>query len=265
MRKHFGMALLLAAGLISGGGAKAQDKTGIILMHGKAGSPEHLRNLAADLTHAGYLVVTPEMPWSKARGYDETLQEAHGDIGNLIAGLKKQGAARIVIAGHSMGANMAMGYAATHGDVAAVMAIGPGQTVESENFRKALGESVARARTMIAEGKGATRVTFADLHLAKIVTAETTAPIYLSYFDPEGLANMPEMAKRIGVPLLWVVGTLDKNMLDRGRAYAFDHVPANPLNRYAEVHADHMGTPDAASPMILEWLEMLSSRTRPVR
>jgi len=248
------MIALLALLPALAAGAQAEEKVGIVLMHGKNGSPEHVKSLSDDLVAAGYLVVTPDMPWSRARGYDRTLEEAHVEIDVWVEALRQMGAARIAVGGHSMGANMAMGYAATHPGLAAVMAIGPGQTVEASKFRDALGSSLAQAKALVAEGRGGEPVAFSDLHLGKVIQANTTPRAYASYFDPAGLASMPAIAPRIDAPFLWVVGTRDKNMLERGRAYAFDRVPAKPANRYAEVDADHMGTPDAARRVVVEWL-----------
>lgn len=234
--------------------AQAAEKVGIVLMHGKRGTPEHVQILADDLRHDGYLVVTPDMPWSKDRAYDRTLEDAHKEIDQAFAALRAQGATRLVVAGHSMGANMAIGYAATHPDIDAVMALGPGQTVESPLFVEKLGASVSEAKALINDGKGDTPATFADLHLGKTSTVEVTPRIYLSYFDPDGLANMPKTAAKISVPFLWTVGNQDKNMLDRGPGYAFQRSGGNPLNRYAIVQSDHMGTPTASNLVVLEWL-----------
>lgn len=245
-------AVVLVVGSTS---ALAADKVGVVLMHGKKGTAEHMQLLAADLRDHGYLAVTPDMPWSQSRAYDRPLDEAHREIDNLVELLRLQGAARIVIAGHSMGANMALGYAATHEGLDAVMALGPGQTVESPSFDAALGASISKARHLVAEGHAEAPSDFADLHLGKVKTASTTARIYLSYFDPVGLANMPQTIRRISTPLLWTVGDQDKNMLDRGPSYAFDRAKLNRLNRYAVVHADHMGTPDASREVVLGWLD----------
>lgn len=246
------IAVFLMVGSVS---ASAADKVGVLLMHGKKGAAEHMQALAADLRNHGYLAVTPNMPWSGSRAYDRPLDEAHREIDALVELLRLEGATRIVVAGHSMGANMALGYAATHEGLDAVMALGPGQTVESPAFAAALGGSVGQAKQRVADGHADAASDFADLHLGKVKTANTTARIYLSYFDPAGLANMPQTAPRIAVPLLWTVGDRDKNMLDRGPAYAFDRAKPSPLNRYAVVHADHMGTPDASRDVVLGWLD----------
>ncbi|MGE5548831.1 MAG: alpha/beta hydrolase [Solirubrobacterales bacterium] len=254
LRRLFASVILLAGCLLASL-SQAADKVGVVLMHGKAGDPSHLRSLADDLTAAGYLVATPTMPWSAARRYDGSLDEAHAEIDATVAELKRQGARKIVVAGHSMGANTAIGYAATHpGLVDALIALGPGQTVEGAVFRDRLGASVARARNLIAKGRGDEPAEFDDLHLGKVGTVTATARVYLSYFNPDGLANMPATAPRLALPFLWTVGRADRNMLERGSAYAFDRAQPNPSSRYVEVDADHMGTPDASRTVVLDWL-----------
>src|SRR5437764_11315994 len=66
------MAILLMLGVLSGLVAPALAQTiGIVLMHGKTGSPSTvIDRLATALQSAGYLVDTPEMCWSQRRIYD---------------------------------------------------------------------------------------------------------------------------------------------------------------------------------------------------
>jgi len=251
------VAALLACSVL----AHASDKVGIVLMHGKQGSAEHVQSLAADLIAHGYLVVAPDMPWSKARGYDRPLEEAQREIDAALNVLRQQGAIRFVVAGHSMGANMAIGYAATHQGVDAVMALGPGQTVESQSFVDHLGGSVQEAKARVAAAEGDNPARLQDMHLGRVFSIEVSPRIYLSYFDPAGLANMPQTAKRIAIPFLWTVGSRDKNMLDRGPAYAFDLAQPNRLSRYQVVDADHMGTPEASRGVVLQWLSGVFQNT----
>ncbi|HYH21001.1 MAG TPA: alpha/beta fold hydrolase [Azospirillum sp.] len=249
--------MALVAVLAWSSAASGAEKVGVVLMHGKKGTAEHVQTLATDLIAADYLVLTPDMPWSQSRAYERTLEEAHTEIDAWIADLRAEGATRIVVAGHSMGANMAMGYAATHSGVDAVLALGPGQTADTPNFRNRVKDSVAMARAMVAAGRGDTAAAFEDLHLGRVSTVTATARVYASYFDPEGLAAMASVAPRVGVPVLWTVGTADKNLMDLGRAYAFDRLPANRHNTYAEVASDHMGTPDASRAVVLAWLRQV--------
>lgn len=235
--------------------AHGAERVGIVLMHGKKGTVEQMQPLADTLVANGYLVETPELPWSRARAYDRPLAQAHQEIDTAVEFLRRRGAMRVVIAGHSMGANMAITYAATHKGVDAVMALGPGQTVESESFAEKLGASIESAKRLSASGDGDKAVKLLDLQLGKVSSVEVTPNIYLSYFDPDGLANMPKTIREVNVPLLWTVGNLDKNMFDRGAAYAFELAPRNALNRYEVVEADHMATPEASRAIASQWLK----------
>ncbi|WP_454651099.1 alpha/beta hydrolase [Bradyrhizobium liaoningense] len=254
-----GLVLVLFVFMAATSIATAAERVGVLLMHGKRGSAKHVQELADNLRGRGYLVITPDMPWSKSRAYDKSLPDSHREIDVMLDSLRARGATRLVVAGHSMGANMAIGYAATDADVDAVMAFGPGQTVESKNFLDVLGPSVSKAKDLVSAGRADDPVEFLDLHLGKTSRVEVTPGIYLSYFDPDGLANMPMMVMKISIPLLWTVGSLDKNMLDRGQAYAFDRAVQNPLSRYAVVNADHMGTPSASIEVAIEWLSQVFS------
>lgn len=253
-------AMLVGGLLFTGIHADASDTVGIVLMHGKKSSPEFLQSLASDLEAHGYLVVTPDMSWSKERAYDRPLDEAQQEIDSAMALLRLEGATRLVIAGHSMGANMAIGYAATHPKIDAVMALGPGQTVESTSFVEKLGDSVKEARALVAAGQGKAAVPLRDIHLGTLSWIEVSPEIYLSYFDPDGKANMPKMAKAITKPFLWTVGKQDKNMFDRGPDYAFALAQPTPFNEYDIVDADHMGTPEASRSAVLKWLDKVFAR-----
>src|SRR5688500_13034799 len=86
------------------GCAGAAD-VGAIVLHGKWGSPDqHVDSLAAALENQGYAVASPEMPWSRRRSYDRSVEDADTEIDAHIAKLKAGGAKRIVLVGHSLGA-----------------------------------------------------------------------------------------------------------------------------------------------------------------
>ena len=113
-------------------------------------------------------------------------------------------------------------------------------------------ESVARARAIVVAGNGDQRASFTDLNIRGPFPVDTTAAIYLSFFDPNGPSNMLDNVSRLREPLLWDAGTADRTQ--PGPGYAFARAPANPLNRYVTVNADHLGTPTAAREAALTWL-----------
>src|SRR5690242_4523838 len=79
----------------------------------------------AALKAAGYLVQAPEMCWSRNRIYDARFPDCLRDIDAAIARLRAADARRIVVAGQSEGGNAALTYAASHPDLAGVIAMAP--------------------------------------------------------------------------------------------------------------------------------------------
>ncbi len=240
-------------------------KVGVVLLHGKGLKVFHTIQEPADTLKAkGYWVLTPEMPWSVNRGYDAAYQDAMKEIHRAVLRLKKGGATVVIVGGHSMGANGALGYAARYGDIDGVMALAPGHAPELRGFQRRLGSSLQRALTMVSKGKGKVKANFRNINQGEIRTIRTTARIYLSYFDPSGPAVIPGNVEKLkkGIPLLWLVGNQDR-MAKRGKRYAFLGAPEHPLNKYVVVNGNHFNTPSGDdNEIIVEWIEKVARYRR---
>jgi pimeloyl-ACP methyl ester carboxylesterase len=252
--------LAIVAGLCFAAPAQTVDRhgVGVIYLHGKGAWPGAADGgILSALQEEGALVATPEMPWSFKRKYGATYEQAMAEIDAAAAGLKAKGAVRIVVIGHSLGANAAIGYAARHPDLAAVVALAPGHLPEAEGLRSHTREAVAEAKQLIAAGQGDVPQRFPDMAQGIPLTATATPLVYLSMFDPDGPAVIPKNAEAMGpVPLLWVVGTLDP-IARRGPDYAFKFGAKNPKSRYIEVFAGHLTTPLVARTQVVEWINSL--------
>ena len=231
---------------------------GVVFVHGKgvwAGAFDG--GLVPLLREAGAKVATPEMPWSFTRIYSATYQEALNEIDRAVAGLRKQGAGQIVVIGHSLGANAAIGYAASHGPLAAVVAIAPGHLPEVEGLKGRTHAALIEAVQLMAAGKGDVRRRFPDM-IQGVPTVVMASPIvYISMFDPNGPAVIPKNAAAMPpIPFLWVAGTFDP-ISARGRDYAFTLGAKNPKSRYVEAFGGHLSTPRFARTTIVRWLQSL--------
>ena len=189
--------------------AGAGDKIGVILMHGKGGTSREkspIGRLAYALDVADIIVVAPDMPWSRSRGFDRTYAESMAEIGKAVAELKEKGATKIVVGGHSIGANAALGYGARHEGLAGILAIAPGHIIDSDGFQKIVDYDYRRAKEMVVAGKGDKESDFKDVNQGKKSTKTMKAKIYLSWFDPEGPASMPKNTANLkpGTPLMWI-------------------------------------------------------------
>ncbi len=231
---------------------------GVVYLHGKGAWPGALDGgILSALKDEGAVVATPEMPWSFNRIYGATFDQAMTEIDAVVAGLKAQGAKRIVVIGHSLGANAAIGYAARHPDLAAVVALAPGHLPEAEGLRSHAESAVAEAKQLIAAGQGDVPHRFPDMAQGIPLSATATPRVYLSMFDPDGPAVIPKNAAAMApIPLLWVVGLLDP--IDRrGPEYAFAAGAKNPKSKYIEVFAGHLTTPLVARKQVVEWINSL--------
>ncbi len=252
------LVALLAPAFASAAPNADRHGFGIVYLHGKAGWPGGLDGgILSSLEDEGALIAKPEMPWSFRRRYAATYDQAMAEIDTVVAALKAKGATRIVVIGHSLGANAAIGYAARHPDLAAVVALAPGHLPEAERMRSFVSDAVAHARQLIAAGEGDVPQTFPDMAQGIPLVAHATPVVYLSMFDPDGPAVIPKNAAAMGpVPLLWVVGKLDP--IDRrGPEYAFNAGAKNPKSKYIEVFAGHLTTPLVARKEVVDWINSL--------
>jgi uncharacterized membrane protein/pimeloyl-ACP methyl ester carboxylesterase len=261
VRKGIGIAaaLMALASLAFPQWAAAGD-LGVVLLHGKGGSPSgYIRGLADALQAKGYLVSAPAFAWSKDRIYDASFEDAMREIDQAAEALKRQGAKSIVVAGHSLGANVALGYAARREGLAGVIALAPAHSPESPNFARRLSGEVSRARELVATGRGKERMRFGDLNQGQSVSVNATPEVYLSWMDPDGPAVMPKSAAafKAATPLLVVNGQFDRSA--RGPDYFFDKAPSHPKSKFVVVSSDHFDVPVAAADVVASWLASLAS------
>ena len=191
------------------GMANAESKVGIVVMHGKWGSPDgHTMNFAQAMTRAGYMVETPEMPWSGRRLYDTGVDGVVSEIGAAMKSLKDKGATKVCLAGHSMGAAGAILYAGRV-QTDCVIALAPGHNPEGRVLRERAQPDLTKAKEMVAKGEADEKAWFEDYNSGnRTKKVKMSAKVFIEYFDGDGPMNMAHNASRIlpGTYVLWVVG-----------------------------------------------------------
>lgn len=243
----------------------AAEKWGVLVLHGKnpgSANDPSTDGLIAKLQAAGAMTLKPDMPWSRTRYIDKSLDGALAEIAAHVQTLRSQGATRIALAGHSMGCPAALAFAAQKGGVDALVLLAPGHVpyyyYRSPNLTP-VRESTDRARAMVAQGQGdQPNTAFTDINQGKRITLFTTPHVFLSYFDPLGDAEMSVTAPRIpaNTAVLWVIGKADP-LFNAGRAYVFDKLPSHARHQYLEVDANHLTTPAVAADAAVQWLGSL--------
>jgi alpha-beta hydrolase superfamily lysophospholipase len=260
------ITLALAAGLASMSAAPAAElpspAIGIVIMHGKGGSPsKYVSGLALSLERNGYLVANLEMPWSGKREYDVNVDAAAKELQSALGTLRSRGANKLFVAGHSLGALFALYYAGQH-PVDGVIALAPGGSVSTPVFREKLGESVKLARSLVTEGKGNERTRLTDYEGAKGTYPVITTPVaYLTWFDPEGAMSLIKAAKAMNprIPVLYVAPKADYPILLKSKQVIFNALPAHALTKLYEPDSTHLDAPSAARDEILRWTSQVAS------
>lgn len=236
---------------------------GIVIMHGKGGSPtKHVSELASSLEGKGYLVANLEMPWSGQRDYDVDVSAAEREIESALEVLRSKGAKRLFVAGHSQGGVFALYFGSMH-MVDGVIAIAPGGSVNTPIFREKLSESVALARKLIDEGRGNEKTRFFDYEGGRGAYPIVSTPsVYFSWFNPDGAMDEMAAIKKMNsaMPVLFVAPTGDYPGLKKIKQQMFGALPPNSLTRLYEPASTHIGAPSASVDEIARWTMEVASR-----
>jgi len=252
----FVLAMVVASVVQPVAAQSPSPRIGIVIMHGKGGSPtKHVADLASSLESKGYLVANLDMPWSGQREYDANVAAAEKQVESALDGLRAKGAAKLFVAGHSQGGLFALYFSGKHA-VDGIVAIAPGGSAGSPVFREKLGAAVALARQLVADGKGDDKARFLDFESSKgTYPVVVAAANYLSWFDPDGAMNQARAMKNVNpkVPVLFIAPKGDYPGLLKIKQSMFDALPPHPLTRLYEPESTHLGAPSASLDEILRW------------
>lgn len=237
--------------------AQAPGRIGVVLMHGKGGRPEGLvAELAASLQMRGMALRNLEMPWSSRRNYDVGPEAAEAEVARALDELRREGAARLFLVGHSQGALFALHLGARL-SLAGVVAVAPGGNVASQVYEQYIGAHRARARELVAAGRGSEVGDFADYEGGKgISEVRTRADIYWAWFNPQGVMHQERALRALPpqLPVLYIAPIGDYPALRRANPSLYALIPSQPLTRYLQPSASHTTAPTVARDAIADWL-----------
>ena len=261
IRRVFAILAACVACIAFSAEAPAQDKLGVIVLHGKQGTPtgnQGLSVIAANLQAAGHKVIVPAAPWGHGawETINVTVEEALAQLDGYAAQLRTQGATRIVVIGHSLGACVGLAYAVERGNVAGLVMLAPGHRPDARyRFSDKGRRDLDRARALVNQGKGNETISGSDGNQGSSITMTVRAAVYASWHEPNGLASMSAEAPRLpaSTTLLMVVGDKDP-IHDRAEGMLYKPAAKNPYSRYVTNGASHVETPMAAAKVTTDWV-----------
>ena len=244
--------------------AAAPSDVGIVLLHGKGGSPHFhiLEKFASRMADKGYAVAAPQLPWAGTKGkadYSGDLTDAFNILDTEIEKLKASGRKTIVLVGHSMGTPAALAYAGAHPEIAGVVGVAPGHLVGSQFHNKFVFFDVRKARESVSKGAREELVSVEDYNSGnRRFQLNVRAKDYLSFFDPEGPFNFESVLRSIGkVPFLWIAPNADGVTTSGQASEYFSKAPKNPISKFVDVEAEHVNAPLKSIKEIHAWLSEL--------
>jgi pimeloyl-ACP methyl ester carboxylesterase len=256
------VAVLLGASLGANPPSRAQESAsglsgwGVVLLHGKQGSPANYNILGGPMKAHGAVVVTPLMAYARSRMYDARLAHEDEIIDAALDDLRAGGFTKVALGGYSEGGGHALTYAAEHRrrlDALIIMA-------PVSHAGQDVSEELQRASRLISEGQGDVRTIFVDSNAARVIPATNfyvtaTPKVYVDWHDTV-LATAAKAARvPPSVPVLWINALHDFSLTyQRAAASA---LPKNPRRRYVELDTYHLDVPDEAVSTVLEWFESL--------
>jgi pimeloyl-ACP methyl ester carboxylesterase len=245
------------------GSASRAPRLGVVLLHGKLGDAleRHtgLDGLALRLHAAGHAIALPSMPWAHTSWLtiDRDVPSSLALIDRSAASLRAHGAERIVLVGHRLGADVALAYAVSRNGIAGLVMAAPDhrpalRAERNPSVRRAL----EQARALVAEGRGDDHLLGSDDTTGASLVLSTSAAIYLSWMDPQGLAEISVQAPRLppSTPLLMVIGRHDP-FHELAEREVYRPAARHPYSRYLPVGGGL--APHAAAADIQDWIEGL--------
>ncbi len=253
----FLLSAVVAFGVLANPAA-AEKKIGIVLLHGKYGGPvgPHWESLVAQMHSAGMLVRRPELPWSRNRYLDGGVDSAMAEIAREVAAARQAGAQSVILLGHSMGTAAAITYAALKRDVDGIILTAPGHVPMTYQEIGFMRDALATAKSMVAAGRGGETALFVDTNQGQRLSPRMKAADYVSWFDPEGDAEMSRIAAKVrpGIAALLIVGDQDR-IVSVAKSTIFDRLPPDPRNAYVQIKANHVTTLTDGAPHFMAWLK----------
>jgi esterase/lipase len=241
--------------------AAAQQDLGVVLMYGKNGSWSTslgLRDMASILQKAGAKVSLPEMPWRRGAWESNTMTvpQVYALIDREVEALKAKGATRIVVGGHSLGANMALSYAVARGNLAGLVMAAPGHSPDSWYMSdKGIKAAVDKVKELYDAGKGKESFRGPDLNQDERATLTTTVEAYGSWMSPRGRAAMKTQAPKLPETTPIFVGvSRDEPGYATAQPYIYKPAAKNPYSVYVETVGEHKNVDFAVSKRAADWI-----------
>lgn len=230
---------------------------GFLLLHGKGSGPSYpacaMTPLYNQMVADGHLVDYVANSWELKKLYTQPFEHCIPDIHQGIARLVRQGATRIHIVGHSLGANIALFYATQFTNFKSIVALAPAHNTHSDKFNYWSLWSRNKAKSLLANGVDEMS-DFIDVAIGEVYITQGKPSAYLSYLDPAGNTVMTRNVRRFIQPVNLFIGsgTADVTQI-KVESILFNPAGKTPASYFLETADDHVSTVINSYPIWRHW------------
>lgn len=183
---------------------------GFLLLHGKGAGPDYptcaMIPLHTQMVKDGLIVDYVSNSWGQGKLFTQPFENCFPDIHQGIARLVRQGATRIHIVGHSLGANAAFFYATQFSNFKSIVALAPAHNTHMAKYNHWSQWSRNKAQALITAGQD--QITdFVDVAMTEVYITQGLPSAYLSYQDPKGNTVMTRNVRKFMQPVNLFVAT----------------------------------------------------------
>lgn len=230
---------------------------GFLLLHGKGSGPNYpacaMIPLYNQMVADGLLVDYVSHSWGQGKLYTQPFEHCIPDIHQGIGRLVRQGATRIHIVGHSLGANVAFFYATQYTNFASIVSLAPAHNTHLAKFNHWSLWSRNKAKSLIDSGTDAP-ADFIDVAMTEVYITQGVPSAYLSYLNPEGNTVMTRNVRRFIQPanLFIASGSNDPTQIDVDRLIYAPALKTN-VSRFLQTNDGHIDIVVNTYPKWREW------------
>lgn len=228
----------------------------IVFLHGKPGNPNRPLNskFAKRMNALGFKVIAPHMPWSEKHAYHGTRKQALQLIDNAV---NLNGNQKVILIGHSMGATIALQYAAAHPStkLAGLVLVAPAHDPNiAQNLYEATAADAEKACNLAKQGHGLRRAIYADVNMNITSFIEATADYYCSFYNVARFPDSTRIISKIALPTLFISGADDRLTVVYSHQSLFNELAKNPKNRYMKLSGNHKTVVTEHTAEIADWI-----------
>lgn len=235
---------------------------GFLLLHGKGSGPDYpacaMTPLYKQMVAEELVVDYVSHSWALGKLYQTPFEQCIPDIHHGIARLVRNGATRIHIVGHSLGANIALFYATRYTNFKSIVCLAPAHSTHIAKFNQWSLWSRNKAQALLDSGNDEI-ADFVDVAAAEAFIIQGRPSAYLSYLNPAGNTVMTRNVRKFVQPINLFIGSGTGDVTQVNvKSLLYDPAGKTEASQFLQTADDHVSSVINTYPIWSKWCANLA-------